>query len=49
MIPNCMPPYIVFATANLGFNIIIEAAPRFLSVGTPPDVRSRGGMLGVAG
>ena len=49
MIPNCMPPYIVFATANLGFTIVIEAALSFLGVGTPPDVPSWGGMLGVAG
>ena len=49
MIPNCMPPYIVFATANLGFTIVIEAALSFLGVGTPPDVPSWGGMLGAAG
>ena len=49
MIPNCMAPYIVFATANLGFTIVIEAALSFLGVGTPPDVPSWGGMLAVAG
>ena len=49
MIPNCMAPYIVFASANLGFAIVIEAALSFLGVGTPPDVPSWGGMLAVAG
>jgi peptide/nickel transport system permease protein len=49
IMPNCMAPYIVFATANLGFAIVIEAALSFLGVGTPPDVPSWGGMLSVAG
>ena len=49
LLPNCMAPYIVFATANLGFAIVIEAALSFLGVGTPPDVPSWGAMLSVAG
>ena len=49
VIPNCMAPYIVFATANLGYAIVVEAALSFLGVGTPPDIPSWGGMLSFAG
>jgi ABC-type dipeptide/oligopeptide/nickel transport system permease subunit len=49
MVPNCMAPYIVFATANLGFAVVVEAALSFLGVGTPPDVPSWGGMLAITG
>ena len=49
MLPNCMAPYIVFATANLGYAMVVEAALSFLGVGTPPDVPSWGGMLSIAG
>lgn len=49
VIPNCMAPYLVFATANLGLAIVIEASLTFLGVGTPIDVPSWGGMLSVAG
>ena len=49
VIPNCMAPYIVFATANLGYAIVVEAALSFLGVGTPPDIPSWGGMLAFAG
>ena len=49
VIPNCMAPYIVFATANLGYAIVVEAALSFLGVGTPPNIPSWGGMLSFAG
>jgi len=49
MIPNCAAPYIVFATANLGYAVVVEAALSFLGVGTPPDVPSWGGMLSITG
>ncbi len=49
MVPNCMAPYIVFATANLGYAVVVEAALSFLGVGTPPDVPSWGGMLSITG
>ena len=49
MLPNCMAPYIVFATANLGIAIVAEASLSFLGVGSPPDVPTWGGMLAVAG
>ena len=49
MLPNCMAPYIVFATANLGFAIVTEAALSFLGAGTPLDTPTWGGMLAFAG
>ena len=49
MVPNCMAPSIVFATANLGYAVVVEAALSFLGVGTPPDVPSWGGMLSITG
>jgi peptide/nickel transport system permease protein len=49
MAPNCAAPYIVFATANLGYAVVVEAALSFLGVGTPPDVPSWGGMLSITG
>lgn len=49
LVPNCAAPYIVFATANLGFAVVVEAALSFLGVGTPPDVPSWGGMLSITG
>lgn len=49
VLPNCMAPYIVFATASLGVAIVIEASLSFLGVGTPIDVPSWGGMLATAG
>ena len=49
IMPNCMAPYIVFATANLSFAIVAEASLSFLGVGVPIDVPSWGGMLSTAG
>src|SRR5215471_20366574 len=49
MVPNCVAPYIVFATANLGYAVVVEAALSFLGIGTPPDVPSWGGMLSITG
>ena len=49
VISNGMAPYIVFATANLGYAIVVEAALSFLGVGTPPDIPSWGGRLSFAG
>ncbi len=49
MVPNCTAPYLVFATANLGYAVVVEAALSFLGVGTSPDVPSWGGMLSITG
>ena len=45
LVPNCMAPYIVFATANLGLAIVVEASLSFLGVGASIDDPSWGGML----
>ncbi len=49
VMPNCMAPYIVFATANLGLAIVVEASLSFLGVGASIDEPSWGGMLREAG
>jgi ABC-type dipeptide/oligopeptide/nickel transport system permease subunit len=49
MARNCIAPYIVFATSNLGYAVVVEAALAFLGVGMPPDVPSWGGMLSITG
>ena len=49
VLPNCMAPYIVFATANLGLAIVVEASLSFLGVGASIDDPSWGGMLREAG
>jgi peptide/nickel transport system permease protein len=49
VLPNCAAPAIVFATANLGYAVVLEAALSFLGVGMPPDMPSWGGMLSITG
>ncbi|MCH7712118.1 MAG: ABC transporter permease [Chloroflexi bacterium] len=45
VLPNCMPPYLVVATAALGIAILQEASLSFLGVGVPPPHPSWGRML----
>lgn len=45
MLPNCMAPYIVIATALLGSAILIEASLSFLGLGVPPPQPSWGRSL----
>lgn len=45
IMPNCVAPWIVFATAELGHAIVVEASLSFLGLGTPPHVPSWGAML----
>ena len=49
ILPNCMAPYIVFATASLGLAIVVEASLSFLGVGASIDSPSWGGLLREAG
>jgi ABC-type dipeptide/oligopeptide/nickel transport system permease subunit len=49
MVPNCVAPSMVFATANLGDAVVVDAALSFLGVGTSPDVPSWGGRLSITG
>ncbi len=49
VVPNCIAPYIVYATAALGAAVIVEASLSFLGVGSPPPTPSWGGMLAGVG
>ena len=49
IVPNCMALFIILATLNLGFAIIVEASLSFLGAGVPPNVATWGGMLSEAG
>lgn len=45
VLPNCIAPYIIMATAALGGAILTEASLSFLGLGTPPPEPSWGAML----
>ena len=45
ILPQCIAPYLVLATAHLGVAIIIEASLGFLGVGIPPPLPTWGNML----
>lgn len=45
LLPQCVAPFIVLATASVGWAIVIEASLNFLGVGTPPPTATWGGML----
>lgn len=45
ILPNCIAPFIILATAGLGSAILSEAALSFLGLGTPPPQPSWGAML----
>ncbi len=45
VLPNCMAPIIILATAGFGGAILAEASLSFLGVGTPPPNPSWGAML----
>lgn len=45
ILPNCMAPYIILATAGLGGAILSEASLSFLGLGTVPPEPSWGAML----
>ena len=49
IVPNCMALFIILATLNLGFAIIVEASLSFLGAGVPPNIATWGGMLSEAG
>ena len=49
IVPNCVALFIILATLNLGFAIIVEASLSFLGAGVPPNVPTWGGMLSEAG
>lgn len=45
ILPNCLAPYIILATAGLGGAILSEASLSFLGLGTVPPEPSWGAML----
>jgi peptide/nickel transport system permease protein len=45
ILPQCLAPFLVVATAALGAAIIAEASLSFLGLGVPPPAPSWGGML----
>ncbi|MBI2909469.1 MAG: ABC transporter permease [Chloroflexi bacterium] len=47
VLPNCVAPYIIVATAGLGWTILVESSLSFLGLGVPEP--SWGGMLSGAG
>jgi ABC-type dipeptide/oligopeptide/nickel transport system permease subunit len=46
IVPQCLPAFLVLATAQLGTAIVIEAALGFLGIGITPPTASWGNMLG---
>ncbi|MEE9201715.1 MAG: ABC transporter permease [Dehalococcoidia bacterium] len=48
VLPNCMAPYLVIATALLGTAILVEASLSFLGVGVDPQTPSWGSFLAEA-
>ena len=49
VMPNCLAPYLIVATAGLGQAIVVEASLSFLGLGVPPPLPSWGGMLSGVG
>jgi peptide/nickel transport system permease protein len=45
ILPQCIAPFLILATAHLGVAIVIEAALGFLGVGIPPPTPTWGNML----
>jgi peptide/nickel transport system permease protein len=45
ILPQCIAPFLILATAHLGVAIVIEASLGFLGVGIPPPMPTWGNML----
>jgi peptide/nickel transport system permease protein len=49
LMPNCMAPFIVYSTAQIGGAILTESSLTFLGIGVAPEIASWGRMLSVEG
>lgn len=49
LLPNCLAPFLIIATGELGGAIVVEASLSFLGLGVPPPEPSWGSMLSGAG
>ena len=47
--PNCIAPFIVYSTAQIGGAILIESSLSFLGIGGSPETASWGRMLSIEG
>ena len=45
VLPNCLPPLLIFATSIFGSALLAESALSFLGLGVPPPLATWGGML----
>ncbi|MEK7872258.1 MAG: ABC transporter permease, partial [Chloroflexota bacterium] len=45
LLPQCVAPFIIIASAEIGGAIVVEASLSFLGVGVPPPEPSWGGIL----
>lgn len=45
ILPQCMAPYLVIATAEVGVAVVVEASISFLGAGPPPPTPTWGNML----
>ena len=45
VLPQCVAPYIIIATAGIGWAVLVKASLSFLGLGTPAPIPSWGGML----
>jgi ABC-type dipeptide/oligopeptide/nickel transport system permease subunit len=46
ILPQCVAPFLVIVSANIGVAITTEAALSFLGIGVPPPTPTWGNMLG---
>ncbi len=46
ILPQCIAPFLVIVSANIGVAITTEAALSFLGIGVPPPTPTWGNMLG---
>ena len=48
ILPNCLAPFLILISVNVGFAIIVEASLSFLGAGAPPEDPTWGSMVNEA-